>query len=654
MLLISSNPTHTKSKSIYVTSTKKQKMLISRSIVEKIRQALSPPGRFLERDNSGSAWKEVDTKKALEKTAQALRDGAYPLRKQLSEDFSDSGFLEAVFDDVKADDAAAGATSETKPSASLAPHPLRRSYATSNSQTKGHRRRVSAPVLQKLPEFSIDELPNDDDRDSKRSKPNSPIWNQGSAGTSDGILTGVNFPSPGVSSEREFLIGTNHTNTAYVDTAGRNATKKHHRRNRTFGGYSCSDRHVSDINVDGIFALFMGNSSEIRQRQLESGMNGLDDEVNELFRSHSGVGTELNSDNDVMANGAAAGSSPLFDLQQIETTNNCHFEQQNQKQSAGNGMDAHLNQLFSDVSQTHRMMTTPSPIQQDTMMYSSQASPSLMLHENNLELPYLLGQQQHHEELSELNLMTTPDWSFNNNVNKTLSGAKRHRRYNTIASGHCFSTGNSSSNTASSGSAAEFNLDFLNNLNNNAREPFNDESNAHQSNNNYGSAHEDRNLHFLDFSNVHNVPVQDNNAASQSRMNGRQHRRTRTTGNIIGLPQDWNTSVGLNTIHEEVTTSIPLMNECGSLMSGEETRSVNEMNGSSVHAILDSFPATVGKGHTRDLSSKSSLSNHTRDMSSKSSLSNEDFCAHLMAGENWDGVVDADSENDGFMVSSVE
>jgi hypothetical protein len=129
----------------------------------------------------------------------------------------------------------------------------------------------------------------------------------------DGILMGVNFPSPGVSSEREFLIGTNHTNTAYVDTAGRKITKKHHRRNRTFGGYSCSDRNVSDINVNDIFALFVGNSSEIRQQQLECGMNGLDDEVNELFRSHSGVGTELNSDNDVMAK-AAANSLSLFGL----------------------------------------------------------------------------------------------------------------------------------------------------------------------------------------------------------------------------------------------------------------------------------------------------------------------------------------------------
>jgi hypothetical protein len=268
-------------------------------------------------------------------------------------------------------------------------------------------------------------------------------------------------------------------------------------------------------------------------------------------------------------------------------------------------MDAHLNQLFSDDSPAHRMMTTPSPIQQDTMMYSPQASPSPLLHENNFELPHLLSTQQHHDELPELNLTTMPDWGFKININKTLSGAKRHRRYNTIASGHCFSTSNSSTNTASSGSAKEFNLDFLNNLNNDTREPFNDESNAHQSNSNYGSAHEDQNLQLLDFSTVYNVPLQDTNAASQSRMNGRQHRRMRTTGNIIGLPQDWNTPVGLNTIHEEVTTGIPLMHECGSLMSGKDTRSVNKMNGSSVHAILDSFPATVGKGHTRDLSSKS-------------------------------------------------
>jgi hypothetical protein len=336
-----------------------------------------------------------------------------------------------------------------------------------------------------------------------------------------------------------------------------------------------------------------------------------------------------------MANAAAeADRSSQFDAQNIVTLNDY----------AGNDTGAHLTQFFSDASPEQQMKTSSSPIQQDTMMYSPQASPSPLRQETNFELPHLLSQEHHHhyEGLSELNLMTTSDLGFKNNVNKTLSGSKRHRRYNTIANAQCYN--NSSPNNAASETTTEFNLDFLNNISNNS-----------QSHSNYGSAHDNQNLQFLDFSNVHNIPLQGNNAASQSRMIARHHRRTKTTGNIVSLPEDWNTSVGLNTIHEEVTGGIPLMHECGSLMSGEESQSMNEMNGSSAHAILDSFvPATVGKGHTRDLSSKSSLSNHTRDVSSKSSLSNDDFCAHLMAGGIWDGVVDADSENDGFMVSSVE
>ena len=85
-------------KEAYVSSTKRQKMAISRSIVEAIR-ALEPPGRFLEKDRVTVMWTEIGYKKAIEKTSQALRDGAANLRKQLSADFGDPNFLNAVFDD---------------------------------------------------------------------------------------------------------------------------------------------------------------------------------------------------------------------------------------------------------------------------------------------------------------------------------------------------------------------------------------------------------------------------------------------------------------------------------------------------------------------------------------------------------------------------
>jgi hypothetical protein len=72
-------------------------MAISRSIVEAVR-ARKPPGRFLEKDVDNGLWYDIGDKKAIEKTSQALRDGAASLRKQLSDDMSDPNFLEAVFD----------------------------------------------------------------------------------------------------------------------------------------------------------------------------------------------------------------------------------------------------------------------------------------------------------------------------------------------------------------------------------------------------------------------------------------------------------------------------------------------------------------------------------------------------------------------------
>ena len=82
---------------LYVSSNKRDKMAISRSIVEAVR-ARKPPGRFLEKDVDTGLWFDIGDKKAIEKTSQALRDGAAAYRRQLSDDMSDPNFLEAVFD----------------------------------------------------------------------------------------------------------------------------------------------------------------------------------------------------------------------------------------------------------------------------------------------------------------------------------------------------------------------------------------------------------------------------------------------------------------------------------------------------------------------------------------------------------------------------
>jgi len=62
----------------YFQSRKKQKVEISKGIVAIVHQ-LEPPGRFLSKAVRGG-WTEIDTKKAVAKTSQALREDAPRLR----------------------------------------------------------------------------------------------------------------------------------------------------------------------------------------------------------------------------------------------------------------------------------------------------------------------------------------------------------------------------------------------------------------------------------------------------------------------------------------------------------------------------------------------------------------------------------------------
>jgi hypothetical protein len=56
-------------------------MEITRSVINHIH-ALNPPGRFLEKDALTDSWKEASMKRAHEKAAQALRDGAATRRSK--------------------------------------------------------------------------------------------------------------------------------------------------------------------------------------------------------------------------------------------------------------------------------------------------------------------------------------------------------------------------------------------------------------------------------------------------------------------------------------------------------------------------------------------------------------------------------------------
>jgi hypothetical protein len=72
----------------YVKCPKPQKGKFSRMIVDEIRNR-TPPGRFLKQDGATKLWYDIGEKKALDKTRQALREGAPDIIKEISGDEAD-------------------------------------------------------------------------------------------------------------------------------------------------------------------------------------------------------------------------------------------------------------------------------------------------------------------------------------------------------------------------------------------------------------------------------------------------------------------------------------------------------------------------------------------------------------------------------------
>lgn len=74
-----------KHKIAYIACPKPQKGKFSRIIVDEIRMR-EPPGRFLKQDLETKLWYDIGDKKALDKTRQALREGAPELLKDIDQD----------------------------------------------------------------------------------------------------------------------------------------------------------------------------------------------------------------------------------------------------------------------------------------------------------------------------------------------------------------------------------------------------------------------------------------------------------------------------------------------------------------------------------------------------------------------------------------
>ena len=69
-------------KELYLKLPKRQKQLLSKSIVHAVRSQ-NPPGRFLQKHPQTDLWYDVGDNRALEKTSQALREGAPKLKEKL-------------------------------------------------------------------------------------------------------------------------------------------------------------------------------------------------------------------------------------------------------------------------------------------------------------------------------------------------------------------------------------------------------------------------------------------------------------------------------------------------------------------------------------------------------------------------------------------
>jgi len=74
-----------KHKVAYVACPKPQKGKFSQMIVDEIKSR-DPPGRFLKQDAKSKLWYNIGEKKALDKTRQALREGAPDIQKELGGD----------------------------------------------------------------------------------------------------------------------------------------------------------------------------------------------------------------------------------------------------------------------------------------------------------------------------------------------------------------------------------------------------------------------------------------------------------------------------------------------------------------------------------------------------------------------------------------
>jgi len=107
-------------KQLYMTLPKRQKMLLSRSIVNAVRSQ-NPPGRFLEKNSKTNMWYDVGDQRAQEKTSQALREGAPDMKKKGKSEEEGTGIEQSETKYTEITDNATNSTATTGTSATTPP-----------------------------------------------------------------------------------------------------------------------------------------------------------------------------------------------------------------------------------------------------------------------------------------------------------------------------------------------------------------------------------------------------------------------------------------------------------------------------------------------------------------------------------------------------
>ena len=203
---------------LYITCPKRHKIIVSKSIVEAVRRQ-NPPGRFLIKEADG-LWHDIGHSKALEKTSQALREGANEIRKAM-EDESRSG--RTTTESSKSRKRPEAVVSNGKSGKAKASVDLSKTESEDDSQTMPPPPNVRRSIIRK---------DKDDMSTTSRSKKDRVVWDEDSINTgksksknTDGLndserdaLARLNRVSSGRSRDKSHSTTTGDDSSAYEPT----------------------------------------------------------------------------------------------------------------------------------------------------------------------------------------------------------------------------------------------------------------------------------------------------------------------------------------------------------------------------------------------------------------------------------------------------